>query len=73
MENRDKDNLSQPSSSSKGDIKSGQSDTSSQFGQKIGKSENKLNDPSSRVGGSVGSGSKDTSKGSWGDSGNQSE
>jgi len=62
MENRDRDKMSQRSSSTQaGDINRGvsqdqsKSDSSASFGQKIGKSENSLNEPSSRTSGSVGS------------------
>jgi hypothetical protein len=44
MENRDRDKMSQS-----------KSDSSVDFGKKIGQSENKLNEPSSRTSGSVGS------------------
>lgn len=91
MENRDRDKMSQRDSSTQaGDINRGvsqnqsKSDSSTEFGKKIGQSESSLNEPSSRTSGSVGSsgmesgskssdssniGNKDKSDSDWGDSG----
>ncbi len=57
MENRDKDKMSQGSDIKRGvPLDKSKSDTSADFGQNIGRSENSLNEPSSRTSGSVGSG-----------------
>ena len=81
MENRDRDEMSQRSNSTQaGDINRGvsqnqsKSDSSADFGQNIGRSENKMNEPSSRQSGSVGdrgmeSGSKSSGSSGLGSSG----
>jgi hypothetical protein len=67
MENRDKDKMSHRNDINRGVSQDqSKSDTSAEFGQKIGQSEDELNEPSSRTGGSVGSSGikDDSSKGS---------
>ena len=91
MENRDRDKMSQSKvSTDAGNINRGvsqdqsKSDTSAEFGQKIGRSEDKLNEPSSRTGSSIGSSGMDSGssdlgsdkdlgskESSWGDKGSQ--
>jgi len=89
MENRDRDKMSQRDSSTQaGDINRGvskdKSDSSVDFGQKIGQSEGSMNEPSSRTSGSVGSsgmqggssnlgGSKSSDKSDLGSSGISSD